>query len=53
MTPHVITLEEMAWGIALIAVTMTLHAFAMPATLATCHVLLGGMIAIAGLLTFA
>ncbi len=33
---HIVTFEEVAWGIALVAVTMTIHAFAMPATSAAC-----------------
>jgi len=33
---HVIRLEEVAWGLLLIAVTMVMHAFAMPATLTVC-----------------
>jgi hypothetical protein len=33
---HVISVEELAWGIALVAVTMTIHAFAMPMTSAAC-----------------
>jgi hypothetical protein len=33
---HVVTLEEVAWGIVLVAVTMTIHAFAMPMTSAAC-----------------
>jgi len=34
---HVITLEEIAWGLALIVVTMLMHALAMPATIAVCN----------------
>jgi len=30
---YVISVEEVAWGIVLIAATMAMHAFAMPATL--------------------
>ena len=33
---HVVSVEEVAWGIALVAVTMTIHAFAMPMTSAVC-----------------
>jgi hypothetical protein len=33
---HVVTFEEVAWGIGLVAVTMTIHAFAMPMTSAAC-----------------
>lgn len=33
---HVVTLEEVAWGIALVAVTMAIHAFSMPLTAAAC-----------------
>jgi hypothetical protein len=32
---HVASFEELAWGLVLVAVTMTVHAFAMPLTLAT------------------
>jgi hypothetical protein len=35
---HVTSLEEVAWGLALVATTMALHAFAMPMTLAACSV---------------
>lgn len=35
---HVTSLEEVAWGIALVAVTLTIHAFAMPMTLAACSI---------------
>jgi hypothetical protein len=34
----VTTLEEVIWGIGLVAVTMIIHAFAMPMTLAVCSV---------------
>jgi len=34
---HVTSLEEVAWGIVLIAVTMAIHAFAMPITLLASH----------------
>jgi hypothetical protein len=34
---HVVSVEEVAWGIALVAVTMTIHAFAMPMTSAACE----------------
>ena len=33
---HVTSVEEVAWGIVLVAVTMTIHAFAMPVTFAAC-----------------
>ena len=33
---HVVSVEEVAWGIALVAVTMTIHAFAMPMTSVAC-----------------
>jgi hypothetical protein len=33
---YVLSLEEVTWGLVLIAVTMTIHAFAMPTTLAVC-----------------
>lgn len=33
---HVVSVEEVAWGIVLVAVTMTIHAFAMPMTAAAC-----------------
>jgi hypothetical protein len=35
---HVTSLEEVTWGVVLVAVTMTIHAFAMPMTLAACSV---------------
>jgi hypothetical protein len=35
---HVTTLEEVIWGIGLIASTMIIHAFAMPMTIAVCSV---------------
>ena len=35
---HVTTLEEVIWGIGLVAVAMIIHAFAMPMTLAVCSV---------------
>jgi hypothetical protein len=35
---HVTSLEEVIWGIGLVAVTMIIHAFAMPMTLAVCSV---------------
>jgi hypothetical protein len=34
---HATSLEEVAWGIVLIAVTMAMHAIAMPTTLLACH----------------
>ncbi len=34
---HVTSLEEVTWGLALIAMTMVMHAFAMPATIAACE----------------
>jgi hypothetical protein len=34
---HVTSLEEVAWGIVLIAVTMSIHAIAMPSTLLASH----------------
>lgn len=33
---YVLSLEEVTWGLALIAVTMTIHAVAMPTTLVAC-----------------
>jgi len=33
---YVVSLEEVTWGLVLIAVTMMIHAIAMPATLAAC-----------------
>jgi hypothetical protein len=36
---YVTSLEEVSWGLALIAVTMIIHAVAMPATLEACAVL--------------
>ena len=36
---YVISLEEVAWGIVLIAATMVIHAFAMPATLSASNAL--------------
>ena len=33
---HVTSVEEVAWGIGLVALTMTIHAFAMPSTIAVC-----------------
>ena len=35
---HVTSLEEVIWGIGLVAVTMIIHAFAMPMMLAVCSV---------------
>lgn len=35
--PHVITLEELLWGLVLISATMLLHAFGMPATISLCN----------------
>lgn len=35
--PHVTSLEEVAWGMVLVAVTMTMHAFVMPLTLAAAN----------------
>ena len=32
------SLEEVTWGIGLVAITMIIHAFAMPMTLAVCRV---------------
>jgi hypothetical protein len=34
---HSTTVEELVWGLVLVAVTMTLHAFAMPLTLAAAN----------------
>ena len=36
---YVTSLEEVSWGLALIAVTMIIHAVAMPATLEACEAL--------------
>jgi hypothetical protein len=38
---HVTSAEEVAWGIVFVAVTMTIHAFAMPMTFAACTRLRG------------
>ena len=34
---HVTSLEEVTWGLALIAMTMVIHAIAMPGTIAVCE----------------
>jgi hypothetical protein len=34
---HVTSLEEVAWGLALIAMTMIIHSIAMPASIAACE----------------
>lgn len=36
-SPQVTSLEEVAWGLLLVAVTMTMHAFVMPLTLAAAN----------------
>ena len=35
---HVTSLEEVAWGLALVAMTMIIHAVAMPGTIAVCEI---------------
>jgi hypothetical protein len=54
---HTTSFEELGWGIVLIAVTMTIHAFGMVLTQGAGDAMqkrmLGGFVGMAGLLTFA